>query len=159
MREKERESARARGKEGEGEGGGGKQEFAAKAAAEKAAEQAAAEEVFVPKAPAKIAAAEKAAAEKAAAEKAAAAEAAAEERRGKAAPIRAWLRETCEINDEEELTEILDLFVDPRYGAKSLKRLFALEETDVDMILDEATISVSTLRLVKQTWREKRPSS
>ena len=130
MREKERESARARGKEGEGEGGGGKQAFAAKAAAEKAA-----------------------------AEKAAAAEAAAEERRGKAAPIRAWLRETCDVDDDEELTAILDLFVDPPYGVKSLKRLFALEETDIDTILEKATILVSTRRLVKQTWGKERPSS
>ena len=91
--------------------------------------------------------------------KAGAAKAAADERRGEAAPIRAWLRETCEIDDEKELTAILDLFVDPRYGAKSLKRLFALEETDIDTILRQATVSVTTLRLVKKTWCEQRPSA
>ena len=115
------------------------------------------EQAFAAKAVAEKAAAEKAAAAaaKVAAQKAAAEKAAAEERRGNAAPIRAWLSKTCQIDNDKELTEILDLFVDQRYGVSSLKRLFALQETDVDTILRQATISVSTHRLVKQTWREK----
>ena len=63
------------------------------------------------------AAAEKAAAERAAAEKAAADKASAAERQGrrdKASNLDAWLREYCEI-DDEELPEVLDAFVDPRY--------------------------------------------
>jgi uncharacterized protein YehS (DUF1456 family) len=49
--------------------------------------------------------------------------------------------------------------VDPPYGVKSLKRLFALKETDINTILKKVTVSVSTRRLVKQMWREGRPSS
>ena len=49
--------------------------------------------------------------------------------------------------------------MDPQYGVKSLKRLFALEEADIDTILEEAPISVSAHMLVEQTWREERPSS
>jgi len=49
--------------------------------------------------------------------------------------------------------------VDPRYRVKSRKRLFALDDTDIDTILKKATISVSTRKLVKQMWREGRPPS
>jgi hypothetical protein len=78
-------------------------------------------------------------------------------RREKAAKIHAWLRETCEIDDEEELTEILDVFVDPLYGVNSMARLFALEETDIDTIL--APLSLSTRRLIHRAWLKERPAS
>ena len=89
----------------------------------------------------------------------AAEEAAAEERRGKAAPIRAWLRDTCEINNNKELTAILDLCVDPKFWVNNLKVLFALEETDFDTLLRQAGISVGALGLIKQAWRKERSSS
>jgi len=68
-------------------------------------------------------------------------------------------RETCEVDEEEELPAILDLFVDPQFAVNNMKVLFTPEETDVDTLLEEAIISVSTRRLVKQAWREGRPSS
>jgi len=78
-------------------------------------------------------------------------------RREKAGKIHAWLLETCEIDDDEELTEILDVFVDPLYGVNSLARLFALEETDMDTIL--APLSLSTRRLIHRAWLKERPAS
>ena len=75
------------------------------------------EQAITKRAAAGGAAAEKDAAERAAAEKAAANEAAAVERQGrrdKASNLEAWLREYGEI-DDEELPEVLDAFVDPRY--------------------------------------------
>ncbi|KAJ1469001.1 hypothetical protein T484DRAFT_2026975 [Baffinella frigidus] len=76
-------------------------------------------------------------------------------RREKATKIHAWLQESCEIDLEEELTEILDVFVDPMYGVTSMARLFALEETDIDTIL--LPLSLSTRRLVKKMWLIERP--
>ena len=37
-------------------------------------------------------------------------------RRAKASNLEAWLRDMCEIDDDEERMEILDAFVDPRYS-------------------------------------------
>ena len=48
-----------------------------------------------------------AAAEKAAADK--------QGRRDKATLLDAWLRDCCGIDEEEERTEVLDAFLDPRY--------------------------------------------
>ena len=36
-------------------------------------------------------------------------------RRAKASNLEAWLRDMCEIDDDEERMEVLDVFVDPRY--------------------------------------------
>ncbi|KAJ1466439.1 hypothetical protein T484DRAFT_3633420 [Baffinella frigidus] len=93
----------------------------------------------------------------AAADKAATGKAAvvARRRREKATKIHAWLQEKCEIDHEEELTEILDVFVDPMYGVNSMARLFALDETDIATIL--APLSLSTRRLVKKEWIKARP--
>ena len=37
-------------------------------------------------------------------------------RRAKASNLEAWLRDMCEIDDDEERMEVLDAFVDPRYS-------------------------------------------
>mmetsp|Transcript_30971 Transcript_30971/g.73594 ORF Transcript_30971/g.73594 Transcript_30971/m.73594 type:complete len:190 (+) Transcript_30971:188-757(+) len=98
----------------------------------------------------KEAAASRAAAEKAAAAYAAAvadAEAAAEY--AKTAGLRkldAWLHETCTIDDKQRRTDIMDLFLDPRYEVNSTVKLFALEGQDIEEIL--APLPLATRRLV-----------
>ena len=77
-------------------------------------------------------------------------------RRDKATNLDAWLRDFCGIDEEEERTEIVDAFMDPRCRVNSTPKLFALEEKDLDTIM--ASLSLGTLRLVKSAWLEERPS-
>jgi len=74
-------------------------------------------------------------------------------RREKASNLEAWLRDMCEI-DDDELPEVLDAFVDPRYRVTSTPRLFSLDAEDLDTIL--APLSLGTRKLIKNAWNEMR---
>ena len=116
----------------------------AKALAEKPAEKEATDQVHG--ADIAAAAAQKASAEKAAAEAAV--------RRAKASNLEAWLRDMCEIDDDEERMEVLDAFVDPRYKVTSTPKLFSLDAEDIDTIL--APLSLGTRKLIKNACNELR---
>ena len=120
----------------------------AMAAAEKAAaEKTAAEEAAAVKVEAEIAARNQAAAKAASA-------AAKQMRRDKASNLEAWLCDMCEIDDDEEMMEVLDAFVDPRYRVTSTPKLFSLNAEDMDTIL--APLSLGTRKLIKNAWNEMR---
>ena len=88
-------------------------------------------------------AAAKAAAEKDAAEKLG--------RRAIAKNLDEFLRDMCEIHDEER-KDVVDAFMDPRYMVNSTPKFFALDEKDLDTIL--ASLSLGTRRLIKSAWLE-----
>ena len=74
-------------------------------------------------------------------------------RRENASNLEEWLRDMCLI-DDDELPEVLDAFVDPRYRVTSTPRLFSLDEEDIDTIL--APLWLGTRKLIKNAWNEMR---
>ncbi|KAJ1479384.1 hypothetical protein T484DRAFT_1749164 [Baffinella frigidus] len=60
-----------------------------------------------------------------------------------------WLRDACDLDDVAERTEIVGLFMDPRYVVDSPAKLFALNARDIDTIL--APIALGARRLVTRT--------
>jgi len=88
-----------------------------------------------------------------AAAKAAVAKDAAEKlgRREVATNLDGFLRDMCEIHDQER-RDVVDAFMDPRYMVSSTPKFFALGEKDLDTIV--ASLSLGTRRLIKSAWLE-----
>ena len=74
-------------------------------------------------------------------------------RRDKAAKLDVWLRDVCEIDDDEERAEIIDCFVDPRHKVNNTAKLFVLDEEEIDAII--APLVSSTRKLIKREWKAK----
>jgi len=78
-------------------------------------------------------------------------------RRDKATKLDAWLRDACEIDDDDERAEIVDCFVDPEHKVYNTAKVFVLDEEELDAII--ASLVASTRKLIKREWRVKRPPS
>ena len=71
-------------------------------------------------------------------------------RLAKATQLDEWLRDACDLDDVEERTQIVLLFMDSRYVVHSTAKLFALDPADLTTIL--GPIKLGAHRLVTHTW-------